>query len=136
MQPEHLIEAFPDLDEMTEDCPRGCTHGTDEPECGLDEAVERGEADPVRVESFRRLLAARSLNRPTDIRVALSSSACLAVDDGASPDDRREEARDGEAACPPVPRTSKAVTLHGSPTPVTANSRPANSRLHLHLGRG
>jgi ribosome biogenesis GTPase len=61
VQPEHLIEAFPDLDEMTEDCPRGCTHGTDEPECGLDEAVERGDADPVRVESFRRLLAARSL---------------------------------------------------------------------------
>ena len=60
VQPEHLIEAFPDLDEMTEDCPRGCTHGTDEPECGLDEAVERGDADPVRVESFRRLLAARS----------------------------------------------------------------------------
>ena len=61
VQPEHLIEAFPDLDEMTEDCPRGCTHGADEPECGLDEAVERGDADPVRVESFRRLLAARSL---------------------------------------------------------------------------
>jgi len=61
VQPEHLIEAFPDLDEMTEDCPRGCTHGGDEPECGLDEAVERGDADPVRVESFRRLLAARSL---------------------------------------------------------------------------
>ncbi len=60
VQPEHLIEAFPDLDEMTEDCPRGCTHGTDEPECGLDEAVERREADPARVESFRRLLAARS----------------------------------------------------------------------------
>ena len=60
VQPEHLIEAFPDLDEMTEDCPRGCTHGADEPECGLDEAVERGDADPVRVESFRRLLDARS----------------------------------------------------------------------------
>jgi ribosome biogenesis GTPase len=60
VQPEHLIEAFPDLDEMTEECPRGCTHGTDEPECGLDEAVARGDADPVRVESFRRLLAARS----------------------------------------------------------------------------
>ncbi|MEO6511383.1 MAG: ribosome small subunit-dependent GTPase A [Nocardioides sp.] len=60
VQPEHLIAAFPDLDEMTEDCPRGCTHGEDEPECGLDEAVERGDADPVRVESFRRLLAARS----------------------------------------------------------------------------
>ena len=60
VQPEDLIEAFPDLDEMTEDCPRGCTHGTDEPECGLDEAVAAGTADPERVESFRRLLAARS----------------------------------------------------------------------------
>ena len=59
VQPEHLIEAFPDLDEMTEDCPRGCTHGTDEPECGLDEALAAGRADPERVESFRRLLAAR-----------------------------------------------------------------------------
>lgn len=61
VQPEHLIEAFPDLDEMTEDCPRGCTHGEDEPECGLDEAVAAGAADPVRVTSFRRLLAARSV---------------------------------------------------------------------------
>ncbi len=60
VQPERLIEAFPDLDEMTEDCPRGCTHGTDEPECGLDDAIEAGTADPLRVESFRRLLAARS----------------------------------------------------------------------------
>jgi ribosome biogenesis GTPase len=60
VQPEDLIEAFPDLDEMTEDCPRGCTHGADEPECGLDEAVANGEADPDRVASFRRLLAARS----------------------------------------------------------------------------
>ena len=61
VQPEHLIEAFPDLDEMTEDCPRGCTHADDEPECGLDEAVAEGQADPERVASFRRLLAARSV---------------------------------------------------------------------------
>lgn len=60
VEPEHLIGAFPDLDEMTEECPRGCTHGGDEPECGLDEAVARGQADPERVESFRRLLAARN----------------------------------------------------------------------------
>jgi ribosome biogenesis GTPase / thiamine phosphate phosphatase len=60
VRPEDLIEAFPDLDEMTEDCPRGCTHAADEPECGLDDAVARGEADPDRVESFRRLLEARS----------------------------------------------------------------------------
>ena len=64
VRPEDLIEAFPDLDEMTEDCPRGCTHGADEPECGLDEAIARGEADPERVESFRRLLEARS--RPSE----------------------------------------------------------------------
>jgi len=59
VDPAELIGAFPDLDEMTEDCPRGCTHGHDEPECGLDEAMQRGEADPERVESFRRLLASR-----------------------------------------------------------------------------
>ena len=62
VEPEHLIEAFPDLDEMTEDCPRGCTHGAEEPECGLDEAIERGDADPDRVASFRRLLDARSVS--------------------------------------------------------------------------
>ena len=62
VRPEELIEAFPDLDEMTEDCPRGCTHGDDEPECGLDVALATGEADPDRVVSFRRLLAARSVS--------------------------------------------------------------------------
>jgi ribosome biogenesis GTPase len=61
VQPEHLIEAFPDLDEMTEDCPRGCTHDDDEPECGLDVAVAEGDVEPERVASFRRLLAARSV---------------------------------------------------------------------------
>ena len=60
VEPEHLIGAFPDLDEMTEDCPRGCTHGADEPECGLDVAVAAGQADADRVASFRRLLVARS----------------------------------------------------------------------------
>jgi ribosome biogenesis GTPase len=60
VRPEDLIEAFPDLEEMTEDCPRGCTHGDDEPECGLDVAVAEGVVDPDRVASFRRLLTARS----------------------------------------------------------------------------
>ncbi|NYG55388.1 ribosome small subunit-dependent GTPase A [Nocardioides perillae] len=59
VRPEDLIGAFPDLEELTEECPRGCTHGADEPECGLDTALAAGEADPDRVESFRRLLAAR-----------------------------------------------------------------------------
>jgi ribosome biogenesis GTPase len=60
VKPEDLIEAFPDLEALTADCPRGCTHGHDEPECGLDEAVAEHGADADRVESFRRLLAARS----------------------------------------------------------------------------
>src|SRR5690606_18874527 len=59
VDPERLIEAFPDLDEMTEECPRGCSHGETEPECQLDDALAEGVVDPDRVESFRRLLAAR-----------------------------------------------------------------------------
>ncbi len=56
VQPDQLIEAFPDLHELTGACPRGCTHGFGEPECGLDDAV--GDQRD-RVESFRRLLATR-----------------------------------------------------------------------------
>jgi ribosome biogenesis GTPase len=56
VQPDQLIEAFPDLHELTRQCPRGCTHGFGEPECGLDDAVG-DERD--RVSSFRRLLASR-----------------------------------------------------------------------------
>jgi ribosome biogenesis GTPase len=56
VQPDQLIEAFPDLHELTRQCPRGCTHGFGEPECGLDDAIG-DERD--RVASFRRLLASR-----------------------------------------------------------------------------
>jgi ribosome biogenesis GTPase / thiamine phosphate phosphatase len=59
VDPDHLIEAFTDLAELTVDCPRGCTHGAREPECALDDAARDGRADPARVESFRRLLASR-----------------------------------------------------------------------------
>ncbi|QYJ05680.1 ribosome small subunit-dependent GTPase A [Nocardioides panacisoli] len=56
VEPGDLIGAFPDLAELTVDCPRGCTHGDAEPECGLD----LGGADPERIASYRRLLAART----------------------------------------------------------------------------
>ena len=59
VDPDHLIEAFPDLAPLTEDCPRGCAHGAQEPECALDEAVREQRVDAARVESFRRLLASR-----------------------------------------------------------------------------
>ena len=60
VEPEKLIVTFPDLGEATAECPRGCTHAADEPECGLDAAIEDGRLDPDRVASFRRLLEARS----------------------------------------------------------------------------
>ena len=59
VQPGQLIGAFPDLEELTDACPRGCTHGEGEPECGLDTAITEGRTEPERVESFRRLLASR-----------------------------------------------------------------------------
>jgi ribosome biogenesis GTPase len=59
VQPGQLIGAFPDLEELTDSCPRGCTHGAGEPECGLDTAIARSATDAARVESFRRLLASR-----------------------------------------------------------------------------
>jgi ribosome biogenesis GTPase len=55
VDPSRLIGAFPELVALTEKCPRGCTHETGAPECGLDSP----EADPERVEWFRRLLASR-----------------------------------------------------------------------------
>ncbi|MFE6645377.1 ribosome small subunit-dependent GTPase A [Nocardioides sp. NPDC057772] len=61
VEPERLIVSFPDLEEATAECPRGCTHAADEPECGLDAAIEAGRLDPERVASFRRLLEARSV---------------------------------------------------------------------------
>lgn len=52
----HLIRALPDLQALTEQCPRGCTH--DEPECALGSVTSPEEI--VRVESFRRLLRSRT----------------------------------------------------------------------------
>lgn len=59
VEPGNLIGAFPDLEELTVDCPRGCTHAADEPECGLDTSVADGVTDAERVASYRRVLAAR-----------------------------------------------------------------------------
>lgn len=50
-----ILAAFPDLAELTEGCPRGCSHGTGAPECALDEAVSEGTLARERLESFRRM---------------------------------------------------------------------------------
>lgn len=59
VDPRHLVGAFPDLRVVGADCPRGCTHGTGEPECALDAAAAECRLDPARLASFRRLLASR-----------------------------------------------------------------------------
>ncbi|AYF98729.1 ribosome small subunit-dependent GTPase A [Protaetiibacter intestinalis] len=57
VDPANILRGFPDLDAVAEDCPRGCTHLADAPDCALDEAVADGRVDPARVDSLRRLLA-------------------------------------------------------------------------------
>ncbi|KGN39363.1 ribosome small subunit-dependent GTPase A [Knoellia subterranea] len=60
VHPERIITHFPDLEEGTDECPRGCSH--DEEECALDEWVAQGHAGPAgpsRLESLRRLLRTR-----------------------------------------------------------------------------
>jgi ribosome biogenesis GTPase len=53
---ERIIAAFDDLDAITIDCPRGCSHEADAPECALDVAVADGRLAPTRLASFRRML--------------------------------------------------------------------------------
>jgi ribosome biogenesis GTPase len=63
---EHLLAAFADLAAVAAECPRGCTHTDDSPDCALDDWVADAPDDEVRaaraarVESFRRLLASRA----------------------------------------------------------------------------
>ncbi|WP_029290067.1 ribosome small subunit-dependent GTPase A [Cellulomonas sp. HZM] len=62
VDPQHLLGAFADLAAVAEDCPRGCTHAADAPDCALDDWVAQDPSDTARaarVDSFRRLLASR-----------------------------------------------------------------------------
>ncbi|WP_394214116.1 ribosome small subunit-dependent GTPase A [Brachybacterium vulturis] len=58
VDPEELLDAFADLAELAEQCPRGCTHLEDAPDCSLDQQVAAGgagSAGPARLLSYRRL---------------------------------------------------------------------------------
>ncbi|GGF41248.1 putative ribosome biogenesis GTPase RsgA [Marmoricola endophyticus] len=59
VDPDDLIDAFPDLAALTAGCSRGCTHAASEPECGLDAGVLAGAVAADRVTAYRRLLASR-----------------------------------------------------------------------------
>jgi ribosome biogenesis GTPase / thiamine phosphate phosphatase len=66
VDPDHLLQAFADLSQVAaDDCPRGCTHAADAPDCGLDdwvaavEDVDERAAPGARLYSFRRILSSR-----------------------------------------------------------------------------
>ncbi|WP_295126782.1 ribosome small subunit-dependent GTPase A [uncultured Leifsonia sp.] len=55
-----ILKAFTDLAAIAEDCPRGCTHLPDAPDCAIIEAVDEGrlgETGRARLDSLQRLLA-------------------------------------------------------------------------------
>ena len=55
----NILRAFTDLDLIAQECPRGCTHLPDAPDCAIVEAVEDGRLGPrgaERLDSLQRLL--------------------------------------------------------------------------------
>jgi ribosome biogenesis GTPase len=60
VDPHNILRSFTDLAELAENCPRGCTHLPDAPDCAIIEAVEAGELGHIgrqRLDSFQRLIA-------------------------------------------------------------------------------
>lgn len=59
VDPDNVLKSFTDLAAIAEDCPRGCTHTEDAPDCAMNERVgdELGEAGLLRLDSFHRMLA-------------------------------------------------------------------------------
>ncbi len=59
VDPANVLRAFTDLAEAAADCPRGCTHLPDAPDCAIIEAVAAGRLGPsgaARLDSLQRLL--------------------------------------------------------------------------------
>ena len=59
VSPARVLSAFEDLAAVTEECPRGCTHLADSPDCMLDTYAATGAPHAARVDSLRRLLLSR-----------------------------------------------------------------------------
>ena len=60
VDPANILRSFTDLALLAEDCPRGCTHLPDAPDCNIIERVEAGdlgENGKLRLDSFQRLIA-------------------------------------------------------------------------------
>lgn len=56
VDPDNILRAFHDLDEVAANCPRGCTHLPDAPDCALNEAAREGSVSPARLASLQGLL--------------------------------------------------------------------------------
>ncbi|MBT2485444.1 MULTISPECIES: ribosome small subunit-dependent GTPase A [unclassified Microbacterium] len=59
VDPANILAAFTELAAIAENCPRGCTHLVDAPDCALIEAAERDELSETgraRLDSLQRLL--------------------------------------------------------------------------------
>jgi ribosome biogenesis GTPase len=56
VNPDNILKSFSDLLVVSQDCPRGCTHLPDAPDCALNEAVADGRLPAERVDSLQRLL--------------------------------------------------------------------------------
>ncbi|ANJ27635.1 ribosome small subunit-dependent GTPase A [Agromyces aureus] len=59
VDPSNILGAFSDLAAIAEQCPRGCTHLPDAPDCAIVEAVDAGELGDTgraRLDSLQRLL--------------------------------------------------------------------------------
>ncbi len=60
VDPDNILKSFTDLAELAKDCPRGCTHLPDAPDCAINERVRAGGLGVVgelRLDSLQRLLA-------------------------------------------------------------------------------
>ena len=58
VEPDGILAGFKELDEVAVNCPRGCRHSADSPECAIDDALAVGTVRQSRVDSLRRLLSA------------------------------------------------------------------------------
>ncbi|MEQ1734815.1 MAG: ribosome small subunit-dependent GTPase A [Rhodoglobus sp.] len=59
VDPANILRSFTDLALVAEDCPRGCTHLPDAPDCAIAERVsagDLGETGKLRLDSFQRLI--------------------------------------------------------------------------------
>ena len=59
VDPANILRSFTDLAAMAQDCPRGCTHLPDSPDCAIIERVNAGELGEIgkpRLDSFQRLI--------------------------------------------------------------------------------